>query len=685
MAYDLKATLKLTDEFTRPMRKAMDTFDNMNRQMSRMNDNWDRINRATSRTTGQMQNFGRESERSSGEVRNLNNRLNDAEDAASRLSRTAGDIRSPNIDTTRSQKSVFSLNGAFLAVTATIAGVVSGAKLLQETIGAAAKFESSEVLIEAMFNDDKASKEYIKMVDKMAKNSPVLNSDDMLANSKSFISLTKESELLGKAWGVVEKLNVLDPIQGIEGAVLAVRELAGGDVVSLAERFELPKKTLNDLKKLTFEEQVAGMEKLLAGMNITDDVIEKMGDTTISKWNQVKEAVAVAFRDIGKSANSEIGDALGKFNEFIDGGSFDKLAAIGDKILGKTFAGIIDGIEWSIQAFDKFQQSPAVAWLQTTLPLAFETVKGAITSALSSEGVGAIIEGFTGYLSKMRDYGQLARDFFIEMGPSVKTVFEDLWIILQPILSALGTALSVIGDIVLTVFKNIVLPTLTVAWGAFQLLWGIVSPILKLLGAGIQVTFSYLETVWLNYVKPILGWIGDKFQEASERAKPALDVISSLLDSLRDSIDRVMGRVTGLTDSFKNIKPPSWLISGATAVGEFFAPKYLDGSHATGLARVPKDNYTANLHKNEAILTASQANELRSLGALKSVGNKPVLDTGAISSQGTGRKISRDSGKKRATVTVGSIIINGAQKTTKDIVREIVSELEYAVSAGALE
>ncbi len=37
----------------------------------------------------------------------------------------------------------------------------------------------------------------------------------------------------------------------------------------------------------------------------------------------------------------------------------------------------------------------------------------------------------------------------------------------------------------------------------------------------------------------------------------------------------------------------------------------IDGSHATGLSRVPRDNYLANLHKDEMVLTKRQADKLR--------------------------------------------------------------------------
>lgn len=57
-----------------------------------------------------------------------------------------------------------------------------------------------------------------------------------------------------------------------------------------------------------------------------------------------------------------------------------------------------------------------------------------------------------------------------------------------------------------------------------------------------------------------------------------------------------------------------------------------DGSHSDGLGRVPFDGYIGELHRNEAILTASQAGALRSMGMLKGDGERPTLDMSAAPS-----------------------------------------------------
>ncbi|MFD2867475.1 hypothetical protein ACFSY7_03025 [Kurthia populi] len=57
-----------------------------------------------------------------------------------------------------------------------------------------------------------------------------------------------------------------------------------------------------------------------------------------------------------------------------------------------------------------------------------------------------------------------------------------------------------------------------------------------------------------------------------------------------------------------------------------------NGSHASGLGRVPFDGYMGELHKNESVLTASQSQGLRDAGVLRGDGTSPTVDLSAVAS-----------------------------------------------------
>ncbi len=73
-----------------------------------------------------------------------------------------------------------------------------------------------------------------------------LETTNALRGSVSILRTSKTSaeELLG----VLARLQVLSPEQGLEGAALALKELTGGDVQSLVERFEVSRAAANKMK-----------------------------------------------------------------------------------------------------------------------------------------------------------------------------------------------------------------------------------------------------------------------------------------------------------------------------------------------------------------------------------------------------------------------------------------------------
>lgn len=94
------------------------------------------------------------------------------------------------------------------------------------------------------------------------------------------------------------------------------------------------------------------------------------------------------------------------------------------------------------------------------------------------------------------------------------------------------------------------------------------------------------------------------------------------------------------------------LTTDVTAYAHLVSPGVLpevDGSHATGLGFVPRDNYIARLHQGEAVLTRQEASQWRNgmgdTSRLESMmGNLVSLMQQMVSNQGNGQAIVLDSG-----------------------------------------
>lgn len=282
----------------------------------------------------------------------------------------SGQLRriSNNMNAVDRNTSFSNVKNAVVGLAASIGTAVGAAKLLDATIGEAMRYEQSEVLVTAIFDDKKASNQYQEMIKKMAEASPILDTSNMMSGSKALLGVTKDLPTLEKAWKIAEKLSILDPEQGLQGAVYAMKELASGDGVSMAERFEMPKSVVNDIKNLNFEDQLAAMQKYLDKTGITNKTIDAMGNTTIAKWNQVKEKTTSIFRAMGESSNGVLNESITKLLSVLDNGTFDKVA----NLAGTALASVVSNVTNAIASLDF---TKVAAGMEMTINFVSESMK----------------------------------------------------------------------------------------------------------------------------------------------------------------------------------------------------------------------------------------------------------------------------------------------------------------------
>ncbi|KOP83943.1 hypothetical protein AMS60_05635 [Bacillus sp. FJAT-21945] len=582
-----------------------------------------------------------------------------------------------------------------------------------------------------MFDDKKASDAYMKMIDKVAGDSPVLNSTDMFSSSKALISLTKSVDQLEKAWLVAEKLNVMDPTQGVDGAVFAMKELATGDVLSLTERFGLSKKELHKIKTLPFEKQLTELERILKQMNITDKVVERMGGTTLSQWNKMQEMSDMTFRRMGESANSHIGAALTRINTILESGGLDKIATVGDKVLGKSIQAIIDFgssaqkyIKPAIAFFKENAQSIKTVGMALSSLFVIKKITGLVKGLfllLRANPIGLAITGITILADKligldkifsfvkngfksltMMFQGQTSQplDLMAKMGINsdtavkiyqtiqkiktgfgvlkqafgavgmmlqgqtsqplnilaklgispevsvhiykfingVKNVFTSLpeliskaYNFIQPAVQTIIGLFKTIGGVISTVINTVVVPLIPVFKDIISTAFNIISPIIRVAVSLFKIIGSTVMFLVNSIIKPLIPLIAPIFKGMWDFVKPILNYIIKVFNAIADAIEWAIDKFKVFASSLKKFKMPKIGFPKWMGGNGFIQT---DGSHATGLYSVPKDNYVAILHSREAVLTAKQSDALRQAGILKNSGGKPVLDLGSPLSSG---------------------------------------------------
>lgn len=258
------------------------------------------------------------------------------------------------------------LTTGLLSVAGAYAAVAGASKIFQATVGSAATMEQSQTIIGAMIGDLKVANKYMKMMDDLAIKSPLLDSQTMYANSLGVVSLTKNLKEPLKAqertWKIVERLTALNPNMamggGAEGAVFALRNLAAADIISLQDRFNLDKRVLNDLKHLTFEDQLTGLEKYLDKIGVGEKLINKMGSTTLGLWTQVKEQTQRILRDVGQPSLQVVSDFLSQILNKFESGELNRFANVGAKWMKAILGGLTSGVMSIYEWFNSLTSSP---------------------------------------------------------------------------------------------------------------------------------------------------------------------------------------------------------------------------------------------------------------------------------------------------------------------------------------
>ena len=558
------------------------------------------------------------------QLQRFQTQTNYTRDATGRLRDSMGRFASANRSVSSSfggaTTSAHNYTASLGALAAGIAGVVGAQKLMNATVGEAAKMEQSQIVIEAMFDDKKLSKQYMEMMDKFAVDSPLLNSQDMFANSKSFISLSDNTKDLEKMWNLAERLLAVDSAQGVDGAVLALRELFSGDTQSLVERFEMPRKALNDIKNLSLDEQLVELDKLFNKMNMTNKLVTEMGNSSLGVINRIKEAMAGKFRAVGFEALEHLKPIILDIEKAVSSGKLDGFFSK----MGQSFAFI--GRESS-----KFANYIKTNW--PTIQANIATTKEALAP------VGTAFQTAYNFAKQAGDYivnnWKLVQEVLIAAGAAVITFKAGMagMAIVATITKMMNAyKATVIGATTAQAFLNGVLfanPIGLVIAAVAALIavgvllyrnWDVVKAkafelwnklgifkgaVLALLGpiASLIATGVTLYKNWDKIkAKGLEVWESVK-KTVSDSMSSATTAVKNFFEPLMGFIDSVTSKWKDFTGAISSFEMPSFSLPG------FGGDKSNEGDghgFSGGISRIPYNGFMARLHKNERVLTAEE-------------------------------------------------------------------------------
>lgn len=269
------------------------------------------------------------------------------------------------------------------------------------------------------------------------------------------------------------------------------------------------------------------------------------------------------------------------------GGILSKVGSVASKASGPlAFLGLgIDGILGATKTKDWFGEDAGVG-------KGFASFLG---GALGGTGPGILDEGSVGEKALNIGGGALkGAGIGATIGSVVPGIGTAIGAGVGGVIGAVGSAIG--GENIAKAFSWVgdrIKDAGSMAWEGIKTAGGWIADGAKSAGAFIGEKF-----------KDLGGWLSEKgkglLDGAIDFGKGALDIGKGLLSKGKDALG----------------KGVSWLGDKASDAADWlgekvFGKKDKDGSHASGLTRVPFDGYMAELHKDEAVLNKSEADKWR--------------------------------------------------------------------------
>jgi hypothetical protein len=528
-----------------------------------------------------------------------------------------------------------SLNGmgaAFGTAYAAQAAYGTGERGVTATVGKAMEQQYSSESVGILAGKENGPKFYKQIAEYAAQTT--YSTEDWARNMRSAISKSSNIEELKKYQTVMEQLAVLDPIQGLDGAALAVRELNSGDSISLQERFELPKGPLKEIRGITDPiKQIEALSEMIGKeTGYTVENLAAMKELPLMQWEKMKNSIKTAMGYMGAGALQVIAPLIEKFNKLWDSGFFeDFIATASEKYANFVTKAIGFGKKvWSALTGDGGGESAMAPFMRL-----FDNVKASL-----QEGWPNIVAIFT----NVRTIFGLIADEVNSKWPIINAVFQKTLEVIKGITSwiinnwttvitvvyaavAAFAAFKIVGTIVkgfalakkaIDLFKNGTLIAKIVSQGFFAVLRanpiGFVISLLIAAGTAFYNLYQRNET-FRNAVQACFNWL-------KEKGAAALDGLRVALDATKVAFELISSAIGDAWEKFKGFM--SAIKSGDFSIG---LPKWMGGEgfiqtgkkHHGGLNNVPYNGYNAVLHKGERVLTAQENKDYNNGGGRGSV------------------------------------------------------------------
>ncbi|MBD8500743.1 phage tail protein [Paenibacillus arenosi] len=367
-----------------------------------------------------------------------------------------------------------------------------------------------------------------------------------------------------------------------------------------------------DAIKITGGDTQAAKDMLEAAQNIAALNPGKTVGDAVNALQELKSGKADALTDFGFTASK--GSVKSATN-----GDFSKVVNEKGKSLNTTFAGGKDKYAQTGKGMANTLKNSLTAGLQDagiemlaaikpglsqliTLVQGFRPVFQTL-GAFAGAGISAVVRHLTAFVTwiqpKMPEIINGIQTTVGQVSATMGPIFEQLMSLFKNVFQWVYDNMPIFKDALGSVFTTVA-PLISGVMDVFQSLW-------KAWEEAWPTIQTILTKAW-ETMQPIFTFLQDALRLAAfvieDQFKPAIDMLWSVFEPLLEAIKNTM---SWLGDRFGNLV--DWITGETTPPQDRKDPQAKP--HAAGLRTVPRDNYPALLHRNEAVLTAQEANQYR--------------------------------------------------------------------------
>ncbi|MEK4878932.1 hypothetical protein MKX34_11800 [Paenibacillus sp. FSL R5-0636] len=222
--------------------------------------------------------------------------------------------------------------------------LASAKALFEKTVGGAMEQQKMEDMFKARTGDAEIGK---AMFDKFKDEALAAGQDvtKSLQSTLSFFSTTQNTDQLSQLNNLAQRLNAFDSAgNGIEGAAFALKEAMSGDIVSLAERFNMSKSdirafNIDDLGKAgNMEGFIKAFDQLLEKQQMGQKAFDTMMASPAKQVEVLGNNLRSTLADAGGAAVQSLMPLISMINTAFQDGTFQPF-----------FDGLSTALDWVVQ------------------------------------------------------------------------------------------------------------------------------------------------------------------------------------------------------------------------------------------------------------------------------------------------------------------------------------------------